>query len=185
MMQLTNIEKDGTDFYGKVAIRQSTYTVVQDLESGDDIRIDFLKKQEFRISADGFSGIHLYDVHPLLYSHEFSFSNIYVTSSPKNPTAVSTSIGAEISKFTRGWRSIEDYCNTEYGVETILKEGSGLLYEGPPNIAESIKKLLSANGIRYSSTYIGELNGEQYKVLLLGESFIVAQDFRFSVDESP
>ena len=158
-MYCVNNKEDEAAFRGSVVDRQSTYVIIQDLRSSNNIRIDYIKKREFRISAGAFSGIYLRTTHPLLYSHEFSFSNIYITSSSENPTAVAASINAEIAESTQGWRSVKDYCNTGYGVDNILREGSGQLYEGPFNIAENIKRLLESNGIGYSSTATGKLNG--------------------------
>ena len=53
-----------------------------------------------------------------------------------------------------------------------------LIYEGPPSGAKIVKTVLDNYGISYTSPHEGESNGKEYKVLLLGNNFIVAHDFR-------
>lgn len=171
------ISEFGENTTGTIDEAQSTFVKFTDSKSGYTFKIEYRDKQEYYIKPGSFRGISIVNKHLLLEQHEYSYTNLYISSASKEYEIVDTKIEDAIYEHYNGWRGIKNYCNISYGVEKILKQGSGLLYEGPPSGAEVVNNVLKEYNILYSSTSEGKPNGQKYKVLFLGSNFVVARDF--------
>jgi len=175
-MKIAGFGKKTTGFIDEA---QTTFVKFTDSKSGQIFRIEYKDKKEFYIKPGPFTGFSIVDKHPLLDQHEHTYTILYISTSTKEYEVVDSKLSVVLYEHYQGWRGIKNYCNIGYGVEKILKQGSGLLYEGPPSGAEVIKNVLKEYDISYSTPYEGKPNGEKYKVLFLGSNFIVANDFEF------
>lgn len=176
-----NLAEFGEKTKGYIDVRQTTYLKFTDSISGQSIRINYQDKREFYVKTGPFTGCLIVDNHPLLDQHEYTDTILYISGASKDYELVDSKIEDALYEHYKGWRGIKNYCNIGYGVEKILKQGSGLLYEGPPSGAEVIKNVLKEYDISYSTPYEGKPNGEKYKVLFLGNNYIVAEDFEVIV----
>jgi len=176
-----NLTKLRENTKGYIDVRQTTYLKFTNSESGLKYRIDYKNKIEFYIKPGSFTGFSIVDKHPLLDQHEHTYTILYISTSTIEHEVVDSKLSVVLYEHYQGWRGIKNYCNIGYGVEKILKQGSGLLYEGPPSGAEVIKNVLKEYDISYSTPYEGKPNGEKYKVLFLGKSYVVANDFEVVV----
>jgi len=166
---------------GNIIKRQTTFLNFIDTHSGQTFKISYKNKCEFNIDDGMFSGLTIMTDHPLLEQHNFTSTNIYISSAFAQSEFIIEHMSSAISSHYKGWRTIEDYCNAEYGISKLLNEGNGLIYNGPPTGAEIIKEILTNFKISHSSTFFGKQNESNYKVLFLGNNYVVAQDF--SIDE--
>jgi hypothetical protein len=175
-----NIARFGKTTTGTIDESQTTFVKFTDSESGQSFRINYKNKIEFYIKPGPFIGVSIVNKHPLLDQHEHTNTILYISTSAKEYEVVDSKISDALYKHYQGWRGIKNYCNIGYGVEKILKQGSGLLYEGPPSGAEVVKKILKLYDISCSSPQEGKANGKKYKVLFLSKNYVVASDFKFT-----
>lgn len=178
-MQLANF---GDKTEGNICKRQTTYLVFVESDSGTKVKINYKNKKEYLIENGPFKGVLVANEHPLLEEHENYSSAIYISSSSLDSETITNEMSEEIQEHYQGWRTIDSYCNGGYGVERIIREGSGLIYEGPPSGAEVVKRVLERHDLRFTVPGEGKLNGKKFNVLLLGGNYVVAEEF--SVEEN-
>jgi hypothetical protein len=173
-MRACNLDQETA---GEIDERQTTFVTFTHYATGRRVKIRFRDKREFRIEAGLFVGAAVADRHPLLEQYEHTNTTIFVSSTARDARAVIAQLSLALRSHFQGWRNVDNYCNTGYGLQRLLEEGSGLLYAGPPSGAEIVKTLLERNGIAYTSPSEGQPTGKKFKVLFLGNSFVVAEDF--------
>lgn len=176
-----NLSELGETTTGTIDEKQTTFVKFTDSKSGQSFRIEYKDKKEFYIKPGPFTGFSIVDKHPLLDQHEHTYTILYISTSTKEYEVVDSKLSVVLYEHYQGWRGIKNYCNIGYGVEKILKQGSGLLYEGPPSGADVVKNVLTEYDISYSTPIEGKANRKKYKVLFLGSNFIVANDFEVFV----
>jgi hypothetical protein len=175
-----NIAGLGETTTGTIDETQTTFVKFTDSKSGQSIRINYKDKREYNIKPGPFKGFSIVNQHPLLDQHEHTDTILYISYALKEYELVDSKIEDALYEHYKGWRGIKNYCNISYGVEKILKQGSGLIYEGPPSGAEVVKNVLNEYGISCSSPRKGKANGNKYKVLFLGKNYVVANDFEIT-----
>lgn len=146
---------------------------------------------EFYVGVGHFSGFAILENHLLLEEYENKYTEIYISSKSNKSKLIVSDIENGFKDGYKGFRGIGDYCNTSYGIEKILEEGSGLFYLGPPIGAKIIIDIFTKYEIAYnipnnnSVNYrMSTSNGKKYKVLFLGEFYLVAEDFKIEVNET-
>lgn len=164
---------------GLICQRQSTFLVFRDMSSDKIIRIDYDDKKEFHIASGEFFGISVLDEHPLLEQYEYTDTLIYISSLVQEPEKIEKDLAIGISQVYGDWRKFDDYANNECSMGELLKGGYGLLYKGPPSGAESVMEILRRYNINYSVPQTSSLSGHKYKVLFLGNNYIIAKEFVF------
>ncbi len=178
-MQIANLSDKSE---GDICQRQTTYLLFIESGSGKQVKIKYKNKKEYLIEQGHFRGVSVLNEHPLLEEYENYNSTIYISSSSSACEAIAIEISEEIKEHYKGWRTVDNYCNTGYGVERIIREGSGLIYEGPPSGAEVVKRVLERHDLSFTVPRVGKPKGKNYKVLFLGGNFVVAEEF--SVEEN-
>ena len=176
-MDLLNIGKNTS---GKIIERQSTFLSFLDDASGICFKISYQNKKGYYLDSKKFSGFQVYDAHPLLDEYEHNNTTIFISSAPSGVDSVYSDISDAINKHYLGWRGIDNYCNTKFGIKNILANGSGLLYDGPPSGAEVLGTILSNHKVSYTTPRLGSENQEKYKVLMLGSYYVIAEGFEFN-----
>ncbi|NIT12711.1 MAG: hypothetical protein GTN99_00220 [Candidatus Dadabacteria bacterium] len=177
-MNITALRENTNGYIDK---RQATYVKFTEAETKKSIKINFIDKRELFIKPGSFTGFSIVDKHPLLEQHENTNTTLYISTSTTEHQTVDSEISVALYEHYKGWRGIKNYCNIGYGVEKILKQGSGLLYEGPPSGAEVVKNVLKKYDISFTSSTEGKPNGKKYKVLFLGNNYVIAKDFKVIV----
>ena len=176
------MNKFNKDTKGTILERQTTYSIIEEQKNSKSYKISYVSKQEFSIESENFEGIEILDEHPLLEEYEYSFTKLYVSTATKESKLLSDEIHQALKLHYQGWRT-DNYLNTEYNIGNILSEGQGMLYSGPPSGAHVVESILNNHNVSFNALYRGKVKEEKYKVLFLGENYIVAKDFKVEKSE--
>ncbi len=162
----------------KIETRQTTFWALVD--SGSVTRVKFQGKEEFHFVDGVFEGFSVLEEHPLLADYQHPCQRVFISSSADNPELVAEALFDTVVSLNSGARNPAGYFN-ELGTAQILRNGYGLLGELPQPFVESCCKVLASFGIRHS---ILEGRGSRWprKVLIMGESFVIAEDFVVETD---
>jgi hypothetical protein len=162
---------------GRITKRQTTYWTLES-ERGGQWRVHFAHKAETHFDSIAYGSIELTRSHPLLTHYSEPWVNLYFRGKPKNADALGAAISIAVSRVSNGWRSSQTYRNSM----APLAGGYGLLMRAPRNVIAAARAELEQASVSYS--LVGEVSTARgYAVLLLGQSFIVAESFRFEQRE--
>ena len=174
--------KFNKDTKGTILERQTTYAIINDLKNNQSYKVNYISKQEFSIESRSFDGIQIFNEHPLLEEHEYSNTELIISTIANEPDLLSREIFQSLKLHYQGWRT-DNYLNTEYDIVKMLSEGQGMLYRGPPSGAHVVELILKKHNIVFKALIRGKIENDKYKVLFLGKNYIVAKDFKVEKSE--
>ena len=134
--------------------------------------------------------IELLDEHVLLLPHQQVHEQLFISSAPSNATAVVGDLWMAHRKVTADWLAAESLFNPHVSLVRLLEAGSGLLASGPRVILEAYEEVLNSHDIRFNrigtrdpvwwkdGRWVPE--SEVLRVLVMGDSFVVAESFALS-----
>ena len=163
---------------GYIERRQTTYWDLR-FHNGDAWRVHFRSKREFAFAKPGgFGFVRLLKRHPLLLDYQASWQSVYLSQKVADPLVLVEQLYQIVCNSMAGWRPAMRYLNTKAGLEQLLKDGYGLVYEAP--LALSRKML---NAFRRAQVKVSVFSDERpvypVQVLIMGSSYVVAEQFRY------
>lgn len=160
----------------RVSRRQATYWDIADQQRA--IRIHFEGKREFSYVDGGFDRWEVLSCHSLLHEHQRDWLRLFLgrVSQKNDPALVVAEMAAEIERSQQGSRPASRYLN-EFGVERILRDGGGLIMEGPDIAVDAAYDVLQRSGYKVT-VHSGRRGCAAAKLLRLGNSFVIADGFR-------
>lgn len=160
--------------------RQSTFLKLS-LASGKTYKVGYVNKKEFFIEELEVTGCAIFEKHPLLIEYQDSLSDLYISSQTDEPDNFIKDLVKLNNDFFCGWRGMQLYFNNQYGYKNVVKDGLGLLYKGPSIFIKELSDLLDKYQIKYKVQNYNVNKDYKYKVLLLGNSFVIAEEFTFEL----
>lgn len=164
----------------KVEDYQTTF-VIFEIE-GYRLRFNVYDKQEFKLKK-GTTGEFIYfEKHPLLLDYNESFTTTYINSKPDDIIKLSADIQEGINNITLGWRNWMDYITdrqSNFTIDTFernLSEGIGKLLEAPESITKKVIEICDNHNV-LTKTFIGRLKDAKYKLIMVGNNYIIAEKF--------
>lgn len=141
------------------------------------------------IKSDLAESMNLYEEHPLLWSHNQMQVSLYFSQPTNRPHELLTDITALHNRKTANWIRLEKYLNSGLTAIELCKSNSGLFARGPINLLEEYKSVLEVFSM-HATILNGHnpkrwVNGYQVdeteilKVLVIGNSYIIAESFDF------
>jgi hypothetical protein len=134
---------------------------------------------ETHFDGPHYSSIELNESHPVLRDHSEPCVSLYFRGKPENPRELEQAVADIVCRMTDGWRDIRAYCDPR----ARLAQGFGIFMRAPKSIAVAVQLELEKASLACS--VLSEAAARKGKrVLLLGQSFIVAEGFRFEKIET-
>ncbi|TJY43837.1 hypothetical protein E5161_00015 [Cohnella pontilimi] len=130
---------------------------------------------DHKISFCYFESIEEYDEHILLWRYNQPDFELYFSSIPNDIEALIGKLYREHIDITKQWIPFGSLFNEK--VNWLLEQGNGLLATGPEQIINVYNRALQEQGVRSSIIAKGQQQTNNYKVLLLEDSFIIAKEF--------
>ena len=153
-------------------------------------RIDFDEKVEFHLK-NGKSGIlKIEEEHPLLIDYQENFVTTYINSPYKDIESFFNKLEKIIDIETRGMRDWKSYFEDKGINLTIdiikrnVEKGYGKLCEAPLSITNKIVDFCNELNINTKTFYNQNLQTEQYKILWIGDYFVIAKGFKINLISS-
>jgi hypothetical protein len=168
---------------GLIAILQNYQSTYLLLELGTQLmRVDFFRKKEFSLLKGTNGTIHVSGNHPLLFDYNQTWATTYINSKAALPDLLELQIKKAIDDFTESRRSWLNYLPKGYLMPTEilrrnLREGNGLLLDAPISIAQEVTRICDEHEVQ-TKTFVTEVNPTPHKVFLLGDSYVIAEDFK-------
>lgn len=160
---------------GRIVKRQTTHWLLE-VSSEETFRVEFRGKKEFIFADEHYPSAVILDQHPLLRDFHEPHQVLYVSGTPSDPVKLAKALNERIRRDTGGWRTLSRYGNMS--PEAILEGGHGLLMRAPESICAAASDVLEQAGIAATTPGLRAKGGQQ-KLLLLGQSYVVADEFRF------
>jgi len=157
---------------GKIARQQTTYWDLR-TPGGDIWRAHFKSKMESRYVHPTFSKAVLAQQHPVLNQYAEPWKELYFKGQIDDPDRVMQILATRILEATTGWRAVDEYLE-----HANLSIGYGLLMRAPSSLVTVASHALNEHGIATSILEYARKSVDP-RVLVLGDSFVVAQTFRF------
>jgi hypothetical protein len=174
-----NVE-DLDGLYAILIYSQATYLL---LETGNgSIRVNFIRKKEFSLKKGAKGTLSISAEHPLLYDYNQIWATTYINSKAALPDLVESEIQDAIANISRNFRSWLHYVPKGFLMPTEilnrnLREGYGLLLEAPISITNEVINICDKHAIR-TKTFESPGGVTPQKVLLLEDSYVIAEDFK-------
>lgn len=163
---------------GQIIKRQSSYWAIN-FEDNSNWKFHFINKHEFAYSKPGtFQNIQCTKSHPVLFDYQYPIVSIYISHPIKSTDQVIKAIDSYVIDRTLGWRSAFQYFNTCADVVEVMNDGYGLLCEVPSILLDEIVRILETSGSKVSTIKHDQMICPS-TALILGDSFIIAESFRF------
>jgi hypothetical protein len=164
---------------GTVISSQATYVVMA--INGRNIRFDFIGKVEFRLEKDTSGICSILSEHPILIDHNEPWSETYINSIPSDPEIFIKDIREGITNITGGWRDWKKYVTkgtlfTFSNFRRNVLAGNGLLSHAPTSVMKVIVECCELHKVA-TYTFDGTYKPSVKKLLLVGQNFVVAEDF--------
>jgi len=163
-------------------------------ESADGLRplnsyvVRALGVQEHQLATFGMTvaDVQIKDEHPLLYQYNTPPTAVFFKGTPQNIDELTLDIAQAHASTFGPWRHFPEYLNLDQPLATLLGSDGGLVGQMPQPLAERIVKVLEKHGLE-SKMMIGESEGEKHKnpmvqqakVMVFGNSYIIAYDYSF------
>lgn len=173
----------------------------------DDVRVEFSintgvdgQSQLWEIQINGVRSnlikseyadrIELFEEHPLLWPFNQLQTSLYFSRSTARPYELFESLYRVHMQVTKKWFSFDKYINTNVSIIELCKSTAGLFASGPIMLLAAYKKEFETHAM--SPTIVGgydpknRVNNQwieekdQLKVLIIGDSYVVAETFEFS-----
>ena len=144
-----------------------------------------------RLERELESCIELLEEHALLLPHRQVHEQLFISSAPASAPAVVGDLWIAHRAATADWFDAEAFFNPHIGLVTLLESGNGLLASGPRAILEAYQDVLRSHEVRFNTIgarapvwwkdgrWVPESEG--LRVLIIGESFVVAESFALSL----
>jgi hypothetical protein len=133
---------------------------------------------DFFITKNDYSGYsHFETEHPLLWRFSDTQCELYITGQTKEVKQLIFDL------FTISHSLFANYLSFDPSVLTILNNGHGLFQKGPKKLLKMYADKLNQYGIKTSiiSEFPADRHDADLKILFLGKSYFVADDFQFEV----
>jgi hypothetical protein len=159
----------------RIVRRQTTYW---DLAGdGRSLRVHFLDKQEYCFVQAEVPSFEITDDHPLLIPHKDPWQSVYISASLQQPEAFHHSLLAVLNAELSPWRRAETYFNRQADPISILRDGYGLLFEGPSPLAEILSSWLTEYHVA-SKSFTSLKSRGPMRAFVAGRNYVIAREFR-------
>ncbi|KAA6438856.1 hypothetical protein FEM33_15400 [Dyadobacter flavalbus] len=159
---------------------QTTYVIVK--VDGNEMRINFDHKQEFKLVKGKSGQLQYLDEHPLLMNYNEQSISMYINSKPENAAKLNSEIQLAVDELLKGWRNWDSYfldVHSRSSIETFksnLLSGSGRIFEGPITIANRVIAVFEKHNV-LTKSFPGLLKQKQYRLLLIENNYVIANAF--------
>ena len=165
----------------KIQNYQSTYLLLE--YEQNVFRFDLVNKKEFDLTKGERSKLEYFENHPLLIDYSENSVTTFINSKPENPDAFIKDLEKSINEITLGWRNWKNYVTEDnfFTFETFKKnvsDGNGKLLHAPFSITENVLKVCDNHRVS-AKTFGNELKRENFKLIIIGKSYVIAKDFKF------
>jgi hypothetical protein len=160
---------------GRIRQRQTTFWKLQS-RSGGSYRVNFEGKVEFAFAGEHYPDVHVLGEHPLLLDFHEPMQQLFILGKSSDAAELVARIDSRVRMATDGWRTLERYC--EMDPQTLLEGGHGLFVRAPTSLCSEIAPLLTEAGLKVS-LLDGPSCGANLRLLLLGQSYVIARSFDF------
>jgi hypothetical protein len=138
--------------------------------------------KEYRLESYDFEEFEVLDDHYYLWDYNKNVTELFFKGEPQNIKEIIADLYLKHTQVTQGVVPFEKYINVyENGngdLLWLLKGKQGLFSEGPHELVKTYERILLDNGLETSSLPIQiKKCCEDCRVLLFGESFVVAKAF--------
>ena len=164
---------------GTIGARQTTYWTLRSIDGARSARVHFIRKAEFRYAGPSFKCGSVVAEHPVLRDHTEPEDALYISSGIDKSDKMIDRLEAACSVHFDEWRDIKSYLNPDYPAAALLTEGHGMLMRAPRSFIRISAKMLVLGGVRVDSPSLGPDIAVRPSALILGASFVVAEQFRF------
>ena len=170
-----------------VMVAQTTFAVLTMPDK--QFRVDYLEKAEACLRPGMRGKFSSCSEHPLLLNYNNRLVTVYINSRPQDPENLLVVIQQRIEGIFQGWRDWRGILNggKRFGEGLLRKnllDGSGMLLPGAPaSVAKAVIGACSEHGA--SNYFHGDLEntspvGPAFHLLLIGDGYVIARDFRFT-----
>jgi hypothetical protein len=162
---------------------QTTYVLIQSPKG--EVRINFIGKEEFKLSKETGGTFRLLEKSPLLVDYNEPMTEVFINSKPSDPNFLLARIKTIIDAKTEGSRNWLRYVtkNSTFRFENFqrnVREGNGFLLEAPISIAKEIELFCSEAGVQTKS-FSSNREIVPRKIITIGGDFVIAKEFRTSL----
>jgi hypothetical protein len=165
--------------HGTIDVRQSTFwdmTIMPDGKSRR-LRVHLRRKREARFAESRFEGGGMYDEHPLLVNSVSDWAELFLATPAEKPRTVLAALREIVSSRCAGWRTFDEYANDQVSPEAVLEQGYGTLLKAPTPVVQAVDAVLK--GFSLASTQLPFRSKQApARLLLLGRSFLIAEEFQ-------
>lgn len=173
------IPKDlDTSTNGTIEQRQTTFVNIR-VSHGHEYKISYQNKREYLIEQGPFEGIYFDPKHPLLRHYRDDFLKIHISSKLDDTFELVIELKELLELEYNGWRAFDEYFNSDYDIGSLIREGFGLLYDGPSGLGFKISGILKRYNIIHNFKKYSNYRKPNMKALVLGKNIIVAEGFKF------
>jgi hypothetical protein len=128
-----------------------------------------------RFEYDVFEEWEIFSDHELLWNHNKERGEIFF----RGRTDMIEEIIGELYKthndITEGYIPFGEYVN--FRIDKLLARGIGIFAEGPINLLDSYKNVLTKYGYMTNLLPLHYKNEQDYRLLIMGNSYVVAKNF--------
>jgi len=162
---------------------QSTFLILK--HEHKIYRFDLIDKKEFSLKKGTSGQLSYFHEHPLLIDHNENVIMTYINSKPIFLESFVEDIKSAIDKICHGWRDWTNYVTDKrinFSYETFIENvnsGSGRLLEAPYSITQDVIDVCKKHNVA-TKTFNNELQKYDYKLVTIGNNFVIAKEFRFS-----
>ena len=145
-------------------------------------RFDFVEKKEFDLTKGEEGKLEYFENHPLLIDYSENLITTFINSKPQNPKKLVCDLENAINEVTFGWRNWKNYLTEKnfFTFETFQKnvdDGNGKLMLAPFSITQNVLKVCDNHNVSVK-TFGNELKRENFKLIIIGESYLIAKEFK-------
>jgi hypothetical protein len=175
-MQVSDLQH----LHAEVVAIQSSYFILKIEDK--IIRFDFVKKQNSQLNVGDIGFLEHIAAHSYLSWCNEPLCEVYIAQKTNDADAICSKIKITIDALTQQQVDWQDYIieKSPTLLANNLNKGMGLLVRAPLSIAEKIVDLCNENNIK-TSFLTNSITKHQYKMLKIGNSFVVAADFKIQI----
>ena len=151
--------------------------------------VECLEVASFKLNHSVAQSLSLLEDHVLLWPFKEDTADAFFYGKPDSPAAAVGQLYEAHLAIAKGWIPFEHYFNRSMSLSTLLSAGDGKLATGPVRLLEVYKDVLSVHQTtveirfshgpkRWDGTNWVAISSDQLRVLLLDETYVVANGFR-------
>jgi hypothetical protein len=189
----TRIYIDAADF-SKVEPEIALTVITENYEGKEGVRQSWLltikQHRASKIFSEFSARLEILDTHPLLFDYKEQHGSLYYSGHCTEHYKLFADLFAAHLNICGTFIPFTQYLNNGKDFISVLKATSALLAKGPRNVLQQYGHCLQQYNLTYNlmgSSLPKHWDGEKYveatpdiKLLLLGESYFVGEDFVFS-----